>query len=146
MSLYREPGRRRVWPAAVAAGVLLLALGAGFALGRATSDTSLANRLEPTGRRVDEVLAALEQLTIEYPQGAEAASEYQGASATAERMQRAFGDARGDLLLLDAEATRTAETALDEVASLVESRARTTELEAAVGRAEAAVRALPTAG
>jgi hypothetical protein len=61
-------------------------------------------------------------------------------------MQRAFGDARGDLLLLDAEATRTAETALDEVASLVESRARATELEAAVGRAEAAVRALPTAG
>ena len=45
MSLYREPGRRRVWPAAVAAGVLVLALVVGFALGRASKDPSLEDVL-----------------------------------------------------------------------------------------------------
>jgi hypothetical protein len=146
MSLYREPGRRRVWPAAVAAGVLVLALLVGFALGRASKDPSLEDVLAPAQERTAEVLAALEQLTIEYPQGAEEASEYEGAAATVERMQRAWDEAREDLLLLDPEGTQEAEAALDEVASLVEARAPAAELEAAVRRAETAVRALPTAG
>jgi len=146
MSLYREPGRRRVWPAAVAAGVLVLALVVGFALGRASKDPSLEDVLAPAQERTAEVLAALEQLTIEYPQGAEAASEYEGAAATVERMQHAWDEAREDLLLLDPEGTQEAEAALDEVASLVEARAPAAELEAAVRRAETAVRALPTAG
>ena len=146
MSLYREPGRRRVWPAAVAAGVLVLALGVGFARGRASKDPSLEDVLAPAQERTAEVLAALEQLTIEYPQGAEEASEYEGAAATVERMQRAWDEAREDLLILDPEATQEAEAALDEVASLVEARAPAAVLEAAVRRAETAVRALPTAG
>jgi hypothetical protein len=146
MSLYREPGRRRVWPAAVAAGALVLALVVGFALGRASKDPSLEDVLAPAQERTAEVLAALEQLTIEYPQGAEEASEYEGAAATVERMQRAWDEAREDLLLLDPEGTQEAEAALDEVASLVEARAPAAELEAAVRRAETAVRALPTAG
>lgn len=146
MSLYREPGRRRLWPAVVAAVVLVLAFVLGFALGRAGAEPSLEDALEPTREQTAEVLAALEQLTIEYPQGAEAATEYQGASATAERMEDAFGDARENLLLLDAARTREAETTLNEVAAIVERRESAAELEAAVEQAEEAVRGLPTAG
>jgi hypothetical protein len=146
MSLYREPGRRRVWPAAVAAVVLVLVFVLGFALGRAGAEPSLEDALDPTRERTAEVLAALEQLTIEYPQGAEAASEYEGASATAERMQDAFAEARDDLLVLDADRTREAEATLNEVAAIVERRESATELEAVVRRAEEAVRGLPTAG
>jgi len=146
MSLYREPGRRRLWPAVVAAAVLVLAFVLGFALGRAGAEPSLEDALEPTREQTAEVLAALEQLTIEYPQGAEAASEYEGATATAERMQDAFAEARDDLLVLDPDGTQEAETALNEVAVIVERRESAAELEAAVRRAEAAVRGLPTAG
>ena len=146
MSLYREPGRRRLWPAAVAAVVIVLAFVLGFALGRAGAEPSLEDALEPTREHTAEVLAALEQLTIEYPQGAEAASEYEGASATAERMQEAFAEARDDLLLLDPDGTREAETTLNEVAAIVERRESAAELEAAVRQAEGAVRGLPTAG
>ena len=146
MSLYREPGRRRLWPAAVAAVVVVLAFVLGFALGRAGAKPSLEDALEPTRKHTAEVLAALEQLTIEYPQGAEAASEYEGASATAERMQEAFAEARDDLLLLAPDATREAETTLDEVTAVVERRESAAELEAAVEQAEGAVRRLPTAG
>ena len=146
MSLYREPGRRRLWPAAVAALVLVLAFVLGFALGRAGAEPSLEDALEPSRKHTAEVLAALEQLTIEYPQGAESASEYEGATATAERMQEAFAEARDDLLLLAPDATREAETTLNEVAAIVERRDSAAELEAAVEQAEGAVRRLPTAG
>jgi hypothetical protein len=146
MSLYREPGRRRLWPAVVAAVVLVLVFLLGFALGRAGAEPSLQDALEPTRGQTAEVLAALEQLTIEYPQGAQAASEYEGASATVERMQDAFADARANLLLLEPDRTREAETTLDEVAAIVERRESAAELEAAVERAEEAVRGLPTAG
>ena len=146
MSLYREPGRRRLWPAAVGAAVLVLVFVLGFALGRAVTEPSLEDALEPTREQTAEVLAALEQLTIEYPQGAQAASEYEGASATVERMQDAFGDARANLFLLDPDRTREAETALNEVAAIVERRESAAGLEAAVERGEEAVRELPTAG
>ena len=146
MSLYREPGRRRLWPAVVAAVVLVLTFALGFALGRAGAEPSLEDAHEPTRKHTAEVLAALEQLTIEDPLGAEAASEYEGASATAERMQEAFAEARDDLLLLAPDATREAETTLDEVTAVVERRESAAELEAAVEQAEGAVRRLPTAG
>ena len=146
MSLYREPGRRRLWPAAVAAVVVVLAFVLGFALGRAGAEPSLEDALEPTREHTAEVLAALEQLTIEYPQGAESASEYAGATATAERMQEAFAEARDDLLLLAPDATREAETTLNEVAAIVERRESAAEIEASVEQAEGAVRRLPTAG
>jgi hypothetical protein len=146
MSLYREPGRRRAWPAAVAVAVLVLAFVLGFALGRAGAEPSLQDALEPTRQQTAEVRAALEQLTIEYPQASRAASEYEGAAATAERMQDAFGEARENLLLLDPARTREAETRLDEVAAIVARRASAAQLEAAVERAEEAVRGLPTAG
>ena len=146
MSLYREPGRRRLWPAVVAAVVLVLAFLLGFALGRAGAEPSLDDALEPTREQTAEVLAALEQLTIEYPQGAQAASEYEGASATVERMQDAFGDAKANLVLLDPDGARQAESRLDEVAAIVERRESAARLEAAVEQAEQAVRGLPTAG
>jgi hypothetical protein len=145
MSLYREPGRRRLWPAVVAAVVLVLAFVLGFALGRAGAEPSLEDALEPTRDQTAEVLAALEQLTIEYPQGAEAPSEYEGASATVQRMQEAFADARDDLLVLDPERAREAQTTLNEVAGIVQRRESAAELEAAVQEAEGAVRGLPTA-
>ena len=61
-------------------------------------------------------------------------------------MEDAFGDARENLLLLDAARTREAETTLNEVAAIVERRESAAELEAAVEQAEEAVRGLPTAG
>ena len=146
MSLYREAGRRRLWPVVAAAAAVLLVFGGGFLAGRASEQPSLEQALEPVRADTQEVQSALELVAIHYPeQGEPAAAELTAARDQAGRLREAFDDAEPDLALLAPDAAEEARRAVAVVVRRVEEGASADDVRDALAAAEEAVRALPTA-
>jgi hypothetical protein len=147
MSLYREPGRRRLWPAALAVVALVLAFVLGFALGRATSDTSLEQAVEPVRTDTQEILAALELLALHYPeQGEPTDAELRAAHDQAARLEELTRDVHRDLAIIAPDDAARVNVAVSELTMLVRGSAPGYEVRDAIQSAEEAVRGLPTAG
>jgi hypothetical protein len=147
MSLYREPGRRRVWPLLAAAAVLVVAVAVGFALGRATSDMSLEQALEPTRTATEEMLTALELVALHYPEDGEPSdAQLDAAREQVSRLNDGYRDAVRDLAIIAPDAVPALRQAIDEVVAAVDRHAPGGEVQTAVEQAERAVRRLPTAG
>jgi len=154
MSLYREAGGRRT--AALLGGLLaglLLGTLAGYLIGSAGGDEepSLEDAVEQLQEDVAPALSALELVSIEYSEavrGGEvvAETEYQASLDHVQRARSALDGASADLELLSPGELATAEQSLDELSQLVEGTAPPMQVDAAVARADAAIRASARSG
>ncbi|MGH2923495.1 MAG: hypothetical protein ACRDKH_05645 [Solirubrobacterales bacterium] len=129
------------------AGLLLGLLG-GYLLGSSGGDdeASLEDALEAVQEEVTPALSALELVSIEYAEGAKggevvAETEYRASLDHVQRARSALDGARGDLELLSPRELAAAEQALARLAQLVEGTAPTAQVDAAVARVDAAIRA-----
>jgi hypothetical protein len=140
MSLYREPGRAGRARAIAAAAVLLLALGVGFAVGRATApEPSLGSELEQIRDGAATAADALELVSIHY--GAANATTRQAAREQLQRAQQQFAEVEPELAMIDAAGTEHARSAIERLARLVEQGAPANDVDRAARAAEDAVTA-----
>jgi hypothetical protein len=146
MSLYRVASRRsRLFGLLVPAIALVVGLGIGLLVGRATApEPSLSDALADQASHVAEARTALDVLTIEYPQAVSSPTEYGGAQADVQHAQEALAAADG-LEAVDPSGYRRATALVAEVAALVARKAPPAEVEARVRTAEEALAALPGA-
>ena len=146
MSLYRVASRRsRLFGLLVPAIALVVGLGIGLLVGRATApEPSLSDALADQASHVAEARTALDVLTIEYPQAVSSPTEYGGAQADVRHAQEALAGAEG-LGAVDPSGYRRATALVAEVAALVERKAPPAAVEARVQAAEEALPALPGA-
>lgn len=141
MSLYREPGRtaraRRI-----AVGVaLLLALGAGILVGRATAPApTLADGVERLRQDAAPVRDALELVGITY-RGSAAAVTRRAASDQLARAEAGFAAIEPRLMLLEPAQARRARTAIARLQRLLRRQAPADEVAAAATDAGGAVAA-----
>jgi hypothetical protein len=149
MSLYREAGRRRTLPLLAGAVAIAVAAGLiGFLIGDGgEEDPSLADAVESVREEVQPAFSELELVTIEYTEAVRdgrvvAETEYQAALDHADRASATIAGASGDLELLGPDRLAAAEAAMSELSELVEGPAPAADVEAAVRRAEGALRAL----
>jgi hypothetical protein len=146
MSLYRVASRRsRLFGLLVPAIALVVGLGIGLLIGRATApEPSLSDVLADEASQIAEARTALDVLTIEYPQAVSSPTEYGGAQADVRHAQDALA-AAGDLEALDPSGYRRATALVAEVAAIVARKAPPAEVEARVRSADEALAALPGA-
>jgi hypothetical protein len=146
MSLYRVASRRsRLFGLLVPAIALVVGLGIGLLIGRATApEPSISDVLADEASQIAEARTALDVLTIEYPQAVSSPTEYGGAQADVRHAQDALA-AAGDLEALDPSGYRRATALVAEVAAIVARKAPPAEVEARVRSADEALAALPGA-
>lgn len=149
MSLYRQAGRRSTAPL-VAAGIVVALLGglAGYLIGSSGDhgETSLEDAVARLQDEVRPALSELELVMIEYGEAVQggrvvAETEYAASVDHVERASEALGVARDELEVISPEELGLAEAALNQLDVLIGERAPTARVNAAVARADAAIRA-----
>lgn len=147
MSLYREAGRRRTLPLlAGAVAIALLAGLIGFLIGDGgNEEPSLADAVQSVREDTRPAISELELVTIEYGEAVRdgqvvAETEYQAARDHVDRAAESLASVSGDLELLGPDGVAEARAAMSELGTLVEQRAAAAEVDAAVRRAEDALR------
>jgi hypothetical protein len=149
MSLYREAGGPRIASFAVTAlaAVAIGALGGYLAgAGGEEEDASLTEAVEQLQQDVRPALNELELVMIEYGEAVRggrvvAETEYQASVDHAERARDAVEGASQELELLSPAGLERARSSLDELAGMIESQVPADRVDAAVARADAAIRA-----
>jgi hypothetical protein len=135
MSLYRQVGRSSGWLVAAVVIALLVGLGLGFAVARATADEpSLEDAVSQVQADAATVSDALELVGLHY------ATTKQAARDQLERAEELFAEVEPELRLLAPEETAEAETALQRLETLIGQGATPREVEQAADEARAAVR------
>jgi hypothetical protein len=130
MSLYRQAGRPRGRTLLIAAVVaLVVGLGGGYALGRATApEPTLAENVADLRAKLGRASDGIELTTTEYGQAVRdgrivAPTEYQAAQADVQRASDAVASVRTDLHEFDAARAAALENALAALAAAVKSKA-----------------------
>jgi hypothetical protein len=133
MAIYRPASRRPL--VVVGAVALLLGLVAGFVAGQATAP-GLEASVEGLRDRTAMVRSSLEVLRVEYPKLLVEGSDAGGAEGALVRAEQAFEGVEIDLSVIDPDAGDGAYRALRELRRLVDARASTAQVEAAVDAVE----------
>jgi hypothetical protein len=146
MSLYREAGRRRGWPIALAA-VIGVAIGvvAGLLVGD-SGGGSLSDEVDELRSDVGPAAGALELVRIEYAEAVRggkivAATEFDAARSHAERARGLVEENVDDLAALGKAEAEEARTAIDRLSRLIDSHAPPAHVNAASRDAERALEA-----
>jgi len=149
MSLYRQAGRTSGRTLAIAvAATLVVGLGAGFAIGRATApEPTLADRLADMRARLQPAQDGLELTVTEYGQAVRggrvvAPTEYDAAKADVGRVADAVGSVRGDLRALDPARAAALDRAVAALRDAVRARANPATVRERSDAADAALRAV----
>jgi hypothetical protein len=153
MSLYRQPGRvaSRTLVLGVAAA-LVVGLGGGYAIGRATApEKTLSGNVAELRGALRPAREGIELSATEYAQAVKggrvvAPTEYQAATADVARARSAVAGARDDLRALDPHAAADLDAAVGALGAAIAAKAGAAEVGRLSDRAGRALEAaLPTA-
>jgi hypothetical protein len=148
MSLYRQPGRVAARTLALAAaGVLVVGLAAGYAIGRGTAPApTVAKAVAALRSNLRPVEQGIVLAPTEYGQAVKggrvvAPTEYQAARADVQRAQDAVNRSRADLAALDPARAQALERAVADLGAAVARRADAAEVQRLATAAERALTA-----
>jgi len=148
MSLYREARGRSLWQIALVGAIALaIGIGIGLLLAPENEEPTLAESVAALDADLDRARAALELVTIEYPQAVadgEVAeqTELTAALDQAESAQRTAAAAEADIAVLDAARSERLEETLEQLVVAIEDRAKPAEVDDLATEASAELEAL----
>jgi hypothetical protein len=148
MSLYREARGRSLWQIALVGAIALaIGIGIGLLLAPESEEPTLAESVAALDAELDRARAALELVTIEYPQAVadgEVAeqTELTAALDQAESAQRTVAAAEADIAVLDAARSERLEETLEQLVVAIEDRAKPAEVDDLATEASAELEAL----